>query len=1002
MAKKKLVAKTVRTKTKPKRPKAAVKKKRPGGKRKKTSKQRAARPSVKKQSRLTLKDRLSRMTYVQACKLLGEDGADLIRRPLPLDDFHPRRDLYLGDDLMRFTMRDYSVSDERQEVIVSITTMKSAPSRLHLHCSLCSSGAETSVACRHTGTAMSFILEEKTLLGLAETPDLETPMELLSEKQLVRRALHERKERSKSGVFRVKNIVYDKKGISTVGKLPKSPWSDYLVTNRETGKTYRVALRGTERGESFCTCPDFRANRLGTCKHIMFMLHWIQRRFSAKARETPHRNTDAHVHVRYGEELTLHLALPDEVLEKAAVKGRKSQDQKHAAKLVKVAKPLLEGPIDDVRGLMRAVDAIEKLGQPVIIYPDAEEVIERRLHEERIKDLTDAIRRNPAEHPLRTQLLKVELLPYQLDGIAFVAGKGRAVLADDMGLGKTIQGIGVAELLARMVDIRKVLIICPASVKSQWRNEIGRFSHRTAEIVIGSAKERYHQYDNGAFFTICNYEQVLRDMQAIERADWDLIILDEGQRIKNWESQTAKAVKSLKSTFALVLSGTPLENRIDELLSVLQFVDERRLPPAYRFFHRHRIVDERGKVKGYKRLDDLREQLNPVLLRRTRASVLMDLPERTTEIVRVPQTAEQMEIHDSNMRIVAQIARKPYFTEIDLRRLQMALQAARMACDSTFLVNKETPAYSGKLERFRQVVQDLFAEPDRKAVLFSEWTTMLDLIEPILAKEKLDYVRLDGSVPQKKRQQLVAQFHDDPDIRLFLTTNAGAVGLNLQAADTVINMDLPWNPAVLEQRIGRAHRMGQQRNVQVFLFVTDDSIEENMLGTLSAKHDLSEAALDMDSEVSTVQFESGVEEMRRRLEVLLGAKPPAPVDASQGLQMQEQTMGSPVRSERIASTGGELAASLMKFAGELFGEEAVSRVVTSLAEGSPSGDNGDGTDSKQTDPIRTIATNVGNRLASCVEEQENGESRLSIPIPDPDTIRHLANGLAQLFAADKE
>ena len=255
---------------------------------------------------------------------------------------------------------------------------------------------------------------------------------------------------------------------------------------------------------------------------------------------------------------------------------------------------------------------------------------------------------------MRKQLLKVELLPYQLEGIAFAAGAGRAILADDMGLGKTIQGVGTAELLAREAGIGKVLVVCPASLKSQWRSEIHRFSDRSVQLVIGGAAQRARQYDNDCFFTICNYEQVLRDILAIERVRWDLIILDEGQRIKNWESKTARVIKGLKSPFALVLSGTPLENRLDELYSVVQFVDDRRLPPAFRFFHRHRVVDENGKVLGYKNLDQLRENLRPVLLPpHPRSRCSQQLPPRTMEIVRIPPTDEQLELHGAHMRIVA-------------------------------------------------------------------------------------------------------------------------------------------------------------------------------------------------------------------------------------------------------------------------------------------------------------------------------------------------------------
>ena len=214
---------------------------------------------------------------------------------------------------------------------------------------------------------------------------------------------------------------------------------------------------------------------------------------------------------------------------------------------------------------------------------------------------------------MRKELLKAELLPYQMDGIAFAVGAGRAILADDMGLGKTIQGIGVAELLAQLAGIQRVLVICPASLKSQWRSEIRRFSDRSSQVVLGNAEERVQQYKEGAFFSICNYEQVLRDHPTVEQVPWDLIILDEGQRIKNWESKTSRLVNSLKSSFALVLSGTPLENRLEELYTVVGFVDDRRLGPAYRFFHRHRTVDDRGRVAGYRNLDQLREALKPIL-----------------------------------------------------------------------------------------------------------------------------------------------------------------------------------------------------------------------------------------------------------------------------------------------------------------------------------------------------------------------------------------------------
>lgn len=639
--------------------------------------------------------------------------------------------------------------------------------------------------------------------------------------------------------------------------------------------------------------------------------------------------------------------------------------------------PLTGKPITNIPDLLRRLRKLDTLEQSYHIYPDAEEFIQQRLHELRIRDKVAEIRRDPANHPLRTTLLKTPLLPYQMDGIAFVCGAGRAVLADDMGLGKTIQGVGVAEFLAREANVRKVLVVCPASLKSQWRNEIQRFCDRDVQLISGRTAERTSQYNSSCFFTICNYEQVLKDILSIEQTPWDLIILDEGQRIKNWEAKTSRVIKGLKSRFALCLTGTPLENRLDDLYSVVQFVDDRRLGPGFRFFQHHRMVDEKGKVLGYRNLDEVRERLKPVILRRTRESVQLQLPERATEIVRIPPTDEQKPLHDTHMQTVATIVAKKYLTEMDLVRLRIALLMCRMSANGTFLVNKETPNWSTKMECLAELFDDIADEATRKVVLFSEWTTMLDLIEPLLHKRKLKFVRLDGSIPQKKRQELVHEFQTSPDCRFFLTTNAGSTGLNLQAANTVINVDLPWNPAVLEQRVARAHRMGQKRPVQVFILVTEGTLEESLLNTLAAKKDLALAALDPTSEVTTVDLVSGAEELKSRLEILLGAKPEANLDKTEE-QKQTTAARDQKRRERVAAAGGEMLGAVFQFLGELVQSN----------ESAPQ-------------PSESLINTVRDRLSNCVEEDSDGKQRLTISLPNRESLNNLAQTLARLMVTSE-
>jgi superfamily II DNA/RNA helicase len=259
-------------------------------------------------------------------------------------------------------------------------------------------------------------------------------------------------------------------------------------------------------------------------------------------------------------------------------------------------------------------------------------------------------------------------------------------------------------------------------------------------------------------------------------------------------------------------------------------------------------------------------------------------------------------------------------------------------------------------------------------VLFSEWTTMLTLIERQVKRFKLDHVRLDGSVPQKKRQQLVHQFQRDPACRLFLTTNAGSTGLNLQAANTVINVDLPWNPAVLEQRIARAHRMGQKNLVQVYLLVTEGTIEEKLLTTLSAKHELALAALDMESDVKEVALASGIEELKQRLEVLLGAKPHAAVDET-ARQRQQQEAERLARRSRVAEAGGQLLTAAFTLLGEM------------IPQREPT--NGGG----------HMASDLKARLEECLERDEQGRPRLTVTLPNDAALENLARSMASLLTA---
>lgn len=881
--------------------------------------------------------RLGALTYYQACQLLGDDGSMLMHSGARLFEIQSDRDVFLGGDLYRVRISDNAVDGG---VAIATVTLKSNRSKqLQCNCDQCES------PCTHLGAALDYLLDSKTALGMAMPPDESVPLENLTADELYQRALADRQKRADEEPMKVRSMNRQR------------PWVDYVVTSRRSGKSYRVALRGFEHGESYCSCPDFRTNHLRTCKHILHVQNKVKKRFSAAKLRSPYRRKRLSLSVDYGATRGLIFNLPHDC----------------GASIEEIVGSADRTPTVDAADVLGKIEALQHAGHDVTIFPDAETLIQRQLVQTRVRKQCDAIRANPDHHPLRTELLAAELLPYQLDGIAFAAGSGQAILADDMGLGKTIQGIGVAELLSQLADIHRVLVVCPASLKSQWRSEITRFSGRTSQIVLGSGAERIEQYASETFFTICNYEQVLRDLSAIESVPWDLIILDEGQRIKNWESKTSNVIRQLDSPFRLVLSGTPLENRLGELFTVTRFVNDELLGPAYQFFHRHHLVDERGKTMGYRRLDELREKMRTVLLRRTRSEVAKQLPERTDEIVRIEPTAEQLEIHDANMSVAAQICAKKFMTEMDRLRLQKSLLMARMACDSTYLIDQEENEYSSKLERLGELLAGLLEDPTRKIVLFSEWRRMLDRIERRLDALGGDYVRLDGQVPQKRRAELVSRFQNDPECRVICMTNAGSTGLNLQAANTVINVDLPWNPAVLEQRIARAYRMGQKNPVHIYKMVTTgDTIEEKLLSTLASKQDLADASLDLESDVNEVAMTSGMEDLRRRLEIILEPRN-APVDQSQQRRVAAEAQQLAETRQKVSAASGQLITAALTLAGELID---------------------DGGNNK---PESETVTKLTEKLSQCVDRDSEGRPQLTISLPDDGAIRGLATTLARLL-----
>jgi hypothetical protein len=701
---------------------------------------------------------------------------------------------------------------------------------------------------------------------------------------------------------------------------PEIPYFGTYRVRSTSGSAYEVEIRSLARRENSCGCPDWQVNGLGTCKHVEGVLDWLRRKGkraygaamqagSPRLEVFPICDGDFAVHIRRPG----NWAGADGLLERFVDGGDR----------------LAGDPVDACTALRTALADARLAGVRFSRHLDMwldEERRRRRRTAEREAFLADV-------EAGRTSfdLVRHPLLPYQREGMLHLAFGERALLADEMGLGKTVQAIAACELLRRLRGIRRVLVVLPASLKAEWEDQIARFTDLPVAVVSGPRSDRLRQYATDAFFVLVNYEQVLIDRHDINRiVAPDVVILDEAQRIKNWQTKTANAVKTLHSPYAFVLTGTPLENRIDEVYSIVQYLDPRLLGPLFRFNRDSYVLDERGRAKDYKNLDQLHRRLEPVMLRRRKDAVEDQLPARTVDTYFVPMTEEQQlrygDYEAPAARLAAQARRRP-LTQQELERLQQLLACMRMVCDTPYILDP-TCRVSPKLEELENVLTDLLAEPGRKVIIFSEWERMLELVRELAEEMRLEFAWHTGSVPQARRRLEIRRFKNDPACQLFLSTDSGSVGLNLQVATVVINMDLPWNPAKLEQRIARAWRKYQTRPVTVVNLVCEKSIEHRILYLLGQKQGLADGVLDGRGDFAAIKMPSGraaflerLAAMLRPMEPPVAEAPPAPVQSvSRGLV---ERLGDAVllveRHHRPDGTGSVLAV-LDGAPGEIEGE----------------------------------------------------------------------------------
>ena len=658
---------------------------------------------------------------------------------------------------------------------------------------------------------------------------------------MIRRGILERRQKAEKAKYKV--------------KWAPNIYGDHILTN-ESGVKYKIFLRDFENETGYSDSMDSRLNKLGTTKHIMFAFQQLK---EDKKLLTGLNKICPFIEI-YCDPLNEYkiswfyphpLPRPEQTL---------------ISRYFKESNVIEEDQIRNFLGFLEESVSYSKIH----IRTEVREKIELVFEKELLENLSNQWKPD-------FSAIHAELFPYQKEGIAFALFRKAAIIADEMGLGKTIQAIGTALLKKQVFGFSKVLVVCPASLKGQWKKEIEKFCNEKAMVVQGFPYERAQLYkDTEHLFFIVNYETIMRDHLAINKAGIDLLILDEAQRAKNYETKTAFSIKRLKSKHSLVITGTPIENRLIDIFSILSIIDPYFFGPLWEFSYQHCLFDpdRRDKINGYYNLQNLHKKLEEILIRREKRKVIDQLPNVMQTNIPVNLSPMQADYHAGYAKGIAQIIRKKFLTPYDLQRLQLLLANMRMVCDSTYLIDDQTNE-SPKLEELKYILLEKMdvKNNDRKIIIFSEWVKVHKLIGRMLRDNDIGFAELNGSIPVKMRDEIIKKFETNPNCKIFLSTEAGGTGLNLQVADTLINFELPWNPAKKNQRIGRIDRLGQKSTKLTILnFISRNSIEQQIASGLLVKQSLFDGVLDSASQTNYVDFSSkGRSQFIQQLEEFIAA-----------------------------------------------------------------------------------------------------------------------------------
>jgi hypothetical protein len=717
--------------------------------------------------------------------------------------------LYLNGQCSRLSASEhhfeFTVNDTYGDFLVKINTRPG----IQTECS-----CKAPQLCRHRTAALMQLHE---LIKLEIDPLPESGIKYTHE-GMIKRVAEERRKKALKAKYTI--------------QYADNIFGEHLLTN-ERGVEYLLTFRDPQHETGYCSCPDYRTNKLGTCKHLMFAFNDLKKNYSIDYNNLPvypfievflNPKMDNKISWYYPEKLYGEVA---ELFYKY-FGNKKYIEDKDAEKLL---------------GFFNNLDHFRQ----ILVRP---EVFNK------VKNISEdaALKRAEKDHKLNFSNIKTNLLPYQKEGIQFATFRKGAVIADELGLGKTVQAIGSAIFKKEILGFTQTLIICPATLKNQWVEEIKKFTSEDVLLIEGNPDEREQKYlSSKAYFKVVSYETILRDKHIVSDLNIDFVILDEAQRISDYASKTSSIIKAIQKKHALVLTGTPVESELIELYSIILFVDPELLAPLWEFSYQHCYFDSQTQntIVGFYDLPRLHEKLKQVLIRRQRKEVIKQLPNLDQFDIPVKLTSGQKKLHIRYAREIIQLLSKKIFSSYDLQRIFTLVNNLRMASNAAYLVDGSS-GFSPKIDELKHILLSKIHihKSNRKVLIITEWKQMQNMIARMLTLNKLPFLELQSETEETKKQDLATY-------KIFLAAPDSLKSFNLNDADTIINMEVPKSAGERNDRYGSIGDFHKKSNhITIINLIAQNSLESSIASGLEIEFNLAGKLFSQENQAVTTEMNS--------------------------------------------------------------------------------------------------------------------------------------------------